>query len=150
MENKINMIRFVENQSKERYKNFILFGPAMSGKTKLAKKLAYKMTAKYIDLLKEFAGDINLKATIDTFEPHDFKQYLKSVRDRDNLIIIDNMDFLFNTWDSSQRESFFNFVEMDEDLSIFCLVLQDNKSLKGIHFRNSYGQKRVLSLYDVE
>ncbi|MDD2212031.1 MAG: AAA family ATPase [Clostridia bacterium] len=150
MENKINMIRFVENQCKERYKNFILFGPAMSGKTKLAKKLADKMGAKYIDLLEEFAGDINLKAAIDTFEPYDFKQYIKSAKDRGKLIIIDNMDFLFNTWDSSQRESFFNFVEMDEDQSIFCLVLQDSKLLKGIHFRNSKGQKRVLSLYDVE
>lgn len=150
MENKISMIRFVESQGKERYKNFILFGPAMSGKTELVKKLADKMGAKYIDLLEEFVRDTKIKAAIDTFEPRDFKLYLKSLRDRDKLIIVDNMDFLFNTWDRSEQQSFFNFVEMDEDQSIFCMVLQDSKSLKGVCFRNNQGQKRVLSVYDVD
>lgn len=150
MDNKMNLINFVQNQSKERYRNFILFGPAMSGKTELVKKLADKMGAKYIDLLEDFAGDIKMKAAIDIFEPHDFVQYLNKVKERETLIIIDNMDFLFNTWDNSQHESFFNFVQRDDDQTIFCLVLQDSKSLKGINFRNSQGQKRVLSLYDIE
>lgn len=150
MKNKMNMISFVQNQSNERYKNFILFGPAMSGKTGIAKKLADKMSAKYVDLLEEFAGNLVVKASIDTFEPHDFKKYLKSKSSGDSFFIIDNMDFLFNTWDSSQQESFFNFIAQDEDQRIFCFVIQDSKSIKEIGFTNSHGQMRVLSIYDVE
>lgn len=150
MNQKINIYQFIENQKKERYKNFIIFGPAMSGKTGIAKKLAGKLHAVYVDLLEEFVSNVSIKTNIDTFEPRNLKEYVQIKSGMDSFIIIDNMDFLLNTWDASQKESFFKFVELDEYKNIYCFVIQESKSLKKATFTNSLGQKRVLSLYEIK
>ncbi|WP_425060960.1 hypothetical protein SCACP_17250 [Sporomusa carbonis] len=150
MSNKINMINFVANQGKERYKHFIIHGPALSGKTQMAKKLADKLNATYIDLLADFINDSKIKNSIDIFEPQDLKKYLRTKSDANSFIIVDNMDFLINAWDDSQLGNFLKFVARDENKATYCFILQGNKAILQADFASSQGQKRVFSIYDVE
>ena len=150
MSNKLNMIDFVANQGKERYKHFIVYGPACKGKTKAAKKLVDKTGAIYMDLLDDFVDDSRLKDMIDTFDLQDFKKYLKNKDNVGSLLIIDNMDFLLNTWDESQWETFLKFVEWDEVTCVYGFIMQDRKGLADADFINSQGQKRAINIFDMQ
>jgi len=150
MGEKIKIIDFVNNQLKERYKSFVVFGPAMSGKSEFARKLAVKTEALYIDLLADFLSKPELSGSIDTFEPQDLKKYLRNIPFGGKLIVIDNIDFLINTWNNLNKEHFLNFIERDEFRIGYCFILQAAKFLRDRRIENSIGQNRVLNIYNVE
>ena len=150
MGEKIKIIDFVNNQLKERYKSFVGFGPAMSGKSKLARKLAEKTESLYIDLLADFLSKPELSGSIDTFEPQDLKKYLRNIPFGGKLIVIDNIDFLINTWNDLNKEHFLNFIERDEFRIGYCFILQSAKFLRDRQIENSFGQDRILNIYNVE
>ncbi len=150
MAEKIKVIDFIQTQLKERYKTFALYGPAMNGKSELAKKLADKTGVLYIDLLAEFVSNIDLSSNIDIFEPKDLKDYLRKLAFNGRLIIIDNIDFLINTWDNLNKEHFLNFIDKDEYKIAYCFILQELKILRESNIVNSLGQSRVLNVYNVE
>lgn len=150
MSKTINMIQYVSTQSKERYKHFIIHGQALSGKTKLARKMTEKLKAVYIDLLEEFASDNDLKGTIDIFGPQELKSYLRNRKLADDLIVIDNIDFLINAWDAEQQSNFLKMVAGDQSREIYCFVMQERKFIIQAVITNSQGQKRIFSIYDVE
>lgn len=150
MAEKIKIIDYIHTQLKERYKTFALYGPAMNGKSALAKKLADKTGALYIDLLAEFVSNIDLSSNIDIFEPKDLKDYLRKSAFNGRLIIIDNIDFLINTWDNLNKEHFLNFIDKDEYKIAYCFILQESKFLRESNVVNSLGQSRIFNVYNVE
>ncbi len=150
MGEKTKIIDFIHIQLKERYKTFGLFGPAMSGKSELAKKLADKTGAVYMDLLAEFVSNSDLRSNIDTFEPQDLKDYLRRVAFNGRLIIVDNIDFLINTWNNLSKEHFLNFIDKDEYMMAYCFILQESKFIRESNMVNSIGQNRILNVYNVE
>ena len=150
MSKPINIVQYVDSQIKERYKHFIMYGQACSGKTKQARKMAAILKAGYIDLLEEFVGDDKLKADIDVFGPQEFKNYLRDRKFSNNLIIIDNIDFLVNAWDAEQQNNFLKLVASDQSRAIYCFVMQGRKFIMQAELANSHGQKRIISIYDVE
>jgi hypothetical protein len=127
-----------------------VFGPAMSGKSKLARKLAEKTESLYIDLLADFLSKPELSGSIDTFEPQDLKKYLRNIPFGGKLIVIDNIDFLINTWNDLNKEHFLNFIERDEFRIGYCFILQSAKFLRDRQIENSFGQDRILNIYNVE
>lgn len=147
---KIKIVDFINIQLKERYKSFVIYGPAMSGKSKLARKLAEKTESLYIDLLADFLSKPELSGSIDTFEPQDLKKYLRNIPFGGKLIVIDNIDFLINTWNDLNKEHFLNFIERDEFRIGYCFILQSAKFLRDRQIENSFGQDRILNIYNVE
>jgi len=122
----------------------------MSGKSEFARKLAVKTEALYIDLLADFLSKPELSGSIDTFEPQDLKKYLRNIPFDGKLIVIDNIDFLINTWNDLNKEHFLNFIERDEFRIGYCFILQSAKFLRDRQIENSFGQDRILNIYNVE
>lgn len=147
---KIKIVDFINIQLKERYKSFVIYGPAMSGKSEFARKLAEKTGSLYIDLLADFLSKPELSGSIDTFEPQDLKKYLRNIPFGGKLIVIDNIDFLINTWNDLNKEHFLNFIERDEFRIGYCFILQSAKFLRDRQIENSFGQDRILNIYNVE
>jgi predicted AAA+ superfamily ATPase len=144
---------FIEEQMKERYKHFIIYGPPMQGKTKLAKYISERFNGLYINLLDEFCNDISKKENIDAFGPLKLIDYLKCLFTYNkDLIIIDQIDFLINTWDDNQLRELISFI--DHDQSIFCfLFIMHNYNIfereNAINY-NDKGKSRLLNIFQVE
>ena len=94
----INMERFVHNLEGERFKNFIIHSSPLSGKSKYARQLANKSGGKYLDLLKRFAKDEELKNKIDVFDIESLEKLIIEEAKEKKILIVDNVEFLINTW----------------------------------------------------
>jgi replication-associated recombination protein RarA len=142
--------KIIQNQQVERYRSFVLYGPPQFGKTNMAQGLAKRFNGEYIDLLQKFTQDVNLKSSIDTFGPEELKKWLYNMNVNKPLIVIDNMDFLYNTWDDNQIDRFLNFVEKDESRKCFCFVLQKRKIFKNRIILNSKNESRLIDIFKVK
>lgn len=146
----MNILDFIDEQLKERYKNLIIYGPALEGKTKLGQVIAEKKNGLYIDLLQVIKTDDEIKRKIDTYNPNKFESFLGSYyKDGKNLIIIDQMDFLVNVWDDKQLEEFLKFVERSQEDYCCIFILQTHNLLKKYEFLNDKGKSRIINIYEI-
>ena len=145
----VDLVALIDYQAKEQYRTILILGPPNSGKTKFAKLLAQKIKAKYIDLLYVFLSNKNMSESIDTFDVSNFKKYLTGLNAIEDVIIIDNVDFLLNTWSEQQKGEFLNLVEKlrsIESEKTFCIFAQDSNSLSTKQISNSQNNSRVLNM----
>ena len=122
----LNLLNFIETQRQERYRAFIIWGEAMSGKTNFARQFAQAVGADYLDLLAHVAASPELKASIDLLDPMRLRDLLLHLPTQSQYVIIDNPDFLLNTWSDAQRREFFHIVEKLDNVQtdqVFCFVL---------------------------
>ena len=152
-EEKINIKEFIKFQGIERYRAFILHGTAGSGKSPIAKKIAFSVKGEYIDLLEEFYKKDDLKKNIDTFGPGKLKRYLISINTDKVPIIIDNVDFLLNTWTKPQKEEFLNMIEKLSNVETshtFVFVLQDDPLMETKEAEKIINTKRESRIINIE
>jgi len=145
----VDLVTLLDYQSKEQYRTILILGLPNSGKTKFAKLLTQKTKAKYIDLLDVFLNNKNMSENIDTFDVSSFKKYLLSLPASEDVIIVDNIDFLLNTWSDRQKGEFLNLVEKLRSIEsgkTFCIFAQDSKSLVSKQIYNSQNTSRVLTM----
>ena len=150
--NTINIESFVSRQSRERYRAFIVYGPSMSKKTYFAKQLATKLNGTHIDMLDE-AGRQPWGTRIDEFTPGAFKEWILNCKETNFLVVIDNIDFLINTWNETEKSEFLELVRMlnnTESLITFCFILQEDNFLKGRVFPNTFGDNRIIHISAIE
>ncbi|MBU3114584.1 AAA family ATPase [Clostridium lacusfryxellense] len=143
---------FIEEQLKERYKHFIIYGSPMQGKTKFAKAILNIFTGMYIDLLNVFESDSNKKNNIDIFGPSKLILLIKEYYEVDiKILVIDQMDFLINTWSENEFREFLVFVDQNQSnqCCIFIMhnyrILEREKLIKD----NDKGNKRLLSIFEI-
>ena len=145
----VDLVQLIGFQTKEQYRTILVLGLANSGKTKFAKLLAKRIKAKYIDLLDIFLNDKRLSDTIDTFTVSTFKKYLLNLPVDEAIIIVDNIDFLLNTWSDREQGEFLNLVEKlrsNETQKTFCFFAQDSKKLSSKQIYNSQNYNRILTM----
>lgn len=147
----MNISQFIDEQLKERYKNFIIYGPINNEKTKIAKNIAKKMNGEYFSLIEIFRTDISLKSEIDTFDPIKLNNFIKRelVKDK-KLIIIDEIDFLINTWNDYEFSEFMKYVERTEENVCCIFILENHRLLRKFNFENDKGKKRIINIYDIK
>ncbi len=148
----IDLVKLLDFQSKEQYRTILVLGLPGSGKTRYAKQLARVTKAKYIDLLDIFSKDMALSENIDLFNVVRLKKYLINLPISESVIIVDNIDFLLNTWNDHELSEFFNLVEKlrsNETTKTFCIFAQDLKILSAKQIYNSQNNSRVIALNQV-
>lgn len=137
----------------ERYKHFIIFGPPMYGKTKLAKHISEIFNGVYIDLLNDFQKDPSKKSIIDIFGPSKLIAYIKGVDCSDKkLMVIDQIDFLLNTWDDSQFREFLVFVDQNQS-ELSCMFMMHNYRILERETpikQNDKGHNRLINIYNIQ
>lgn len=148
----IDLVQLVDFQMKEQYRAIMILGPVNSGKTKLANLLAQKVKATYLDLLDTFARDESLAKSIDTFDVSNFKKYLLGLATSKAVVIVDNIDFLINTWSDREKGELLNFVEKlrsNETKRVFCLFVQEEEIFRSKSILNSRNESRIIHLSQV-
>lgn len=146
----INFNEYLDKQLRERYKDLIIYSVPLFGKTKFAKIAAKTLNGVYVDLLQRVKKDKNIVDNIDMFYPEDFKNYAhKYLINEKSFMMVDNMDFLLNTWDDMQFEEFLNFVEKDETPGAYCFLMQYRNKLNKRNILNTYNESRILDLYEL-
>lgn len=148
----IDMVKLLDFQTREQYRAILVLGTAGSGKTKYAKQLANVTKAKYIDLLDVFSKNKTLSENIDLFNVIRLKKYLLDLPSDESIVIVDNIDFLLNTWTDHELSQFLVLIEKlrsIETKKTFCFFAQDLKILSAKQIYNSQNNSRVISLNQV-
>jgi hypothetical protein len=149
----LKLENFIAEQMGERYKHFIIFGPRMRGKTKLAKHISEIFDGLYIDLLDDFQKDPGKKSVIDIFGPSKLIAYIKGI-DYGNkkLMVIDQLDFLINTWDDSQFRELLVFVDQNQT-EVCCMFVMHNYRILERETPikvNDKGHNRLINIYNIQ
>lgn len=148
----INFQSLIEKQKSERYRSLILYGPPLYNKTTFVKNLCSQIDATYHDLLQHI-NNTDWKSAIDLFTVQEFKGYLLSLCSEQQVIFIDQMDFLWHVWTTTDKSEFVTFVEKlnnTETNKVFCFVLQEDEMINEINWKNHFGNKRCVSIATVQ
>lgn len=146
----MRLFDFIDIQLKERYKHFIIHGPALYELTPLAKEIQKQFEANYIDLLDVFIEDRQKAEKIDIFGPTKLTNYLETFND-EYLYIFDKIDFLINVWDENQIKEFLAYVDHSQSKSCFIFfmntisVLEQENLIK----KNNLGISRVINILNL-
>ena len=154
--NLINLEDFIDMLLEERHRTFIVHSESMSGKSKYAKRFAKKIGGKYLDLLERFREDKKLKNNIDTFNIKELETLLIEEAKETNLLIIDNIEFLLNTWGEDRYDLLFRLIKekwnsfyssYQATLGIF--LISNNKIIY-MKLNTSKNETRTFHLQDLE
>jgi len=148
---RLSLPDFVATQATERYRAFIVHGPAMSGKTHLAQRLRDVLGAHVLDLQAHFAGAPDLCARIDRYRPRDLERLLLALEVPESLVVVDNPDFLINTWTSRHKREFVAMVDRRLHSptvtdKTFAFFIQTDPVIVRRELTNTRGQSRILPM----
>lgn len=151
----INFFKYLDQQSSEDKRAFIVHYPAKAGKTTFAKRAAaQRPDLCYIDLQELFLNQPNLPIITQCgFEF--FKEYLLGMQMNEEFILIDNPDFLFNTWKAEEKQALIHWMKVQlrspgVTTKTFIFFIQSDEILSTAQFNNSCGNPRILTLNDFE
>lgn len=147
----VNFVDFLSRQSQESYRPFIVHGAAGSGKTSFAKRAVSKLgKIAYLDLLEYFIEKPDL-ARVDLFRPPDLRRLLVNFQCPEPVLLVDNLDFLLNTWSSADKRSFLDLVEHDlrspgDTSKTIGFFIQSDPEITVRQMLNTRKESRVLAL----
>lgn len=146
---KLDVREYVAIQGEERYRAFIIHAPAMEHKTMLARRMRDVLGAYLLDLQAFFLQRPELAERIDRFRPRDLEKLLLGLGVPQTVVVVDNMDFLLNTWTNRRLGEFVGMVELrlkspDTTSKTFVFMVQTRPVLLRHDLKNSRGQPRIL------
>lgn len=149
MADRIHPDELIHRLSLDRRRCFVITGRPGQGKTKLAQQMAVRYRGQRLDLLSTFAADPNLSATVDTFTPSTCKGFLHSYATGD-LVLVDEMEFLWHSWDDTDKGQFLTILKMWGKAAFFGVFLPPDPVIEGFHMMDQDDQPRIFSLYDLQ
>ncbi|MBC8232695.1 hypothetical protein H8E77_24365 [bacterium] len=148
----LDLPQFIDVQSRESFRAFFIVGRANSGKSRFVRKVAGRAQGYYLNLLELFMKRPDLSEMIDSFRPEQLERLLLSMESDSTLFIVDDIDFLLNTWTNRTKDEFVNrFLRLRSGVTdkIFCFVVQEDDVFEKVEFRNTMGQARILNLHEI-
>lgn len=151
----INFHRFLDQQSSEDTRAFIIHYPANSGKTAFARHAATQRPGiYYLDLQETFLNQPDLPPITKCGFSY-LKDFLLALQISDEFVIVDNPDFLFNTWKPEEKQELLYWIKVKlrspgVTSKTFIFFIQSDEILAIEQFKNSRGQSRVLALNEFE
>ena len=148
---RLKLSDYVATQATESYRAFIIHGPAMSGKTRLARRMRDVLSAHILDLQAHFVAHPDLCARIDRYRPRDLERMLLALDVPESLLVVDNMDFLLNTWTPRHRREFVALVDRRlrsprDTGKTFVFLIQTDPLIVRHDLTNTRGQPRILPI----
>jgi ABC-type Fe3+-hydroxamate transport system substrate-binding protein len=151
----INFNRYLDQQTGEDNRSFIIHFPANSGKTAFAKNAATQRPGVfYLDLQETFLSTTDLPPILQCGFSF-LRDYLIGLQISEEFVLVDNPDFLFNTWRSEDKQALLHWIKVQlrspvDSKKTFVFFIQNDEILATSQFINTYGQPRVLSLNEFE
>ena len=150
----IDIINYLRYLDQERYRAIILHTkPDLSQSLmSFSKKLCKQVNGKYINLLNLFLHSKELSSKIDTYRPEKLKDFLVDEGQNQPLIIVDQADFLIDTWRKSEKKDFFHIITRQWDGYIAAMksklifALQTSHEIESLKLIDSKGKSRIFRL----
>jgi hypothetical protein len=144
-----NFNEFLNRQKTEDRRAFIVHYPAKSGKTRFAQKVCKKRNDTYYVDLQAYANEH--QENFPSFGFSILQQLLLGLDIKESVIVVDNPDFMFNVWESSDQVEFENWLRIQlRSPSItnktFVFFVQSDPYFTNMKLKNSRGESRVLLL----
>ena len=150
----MNFHNYLHRQMAEDRRAFIIHYPAAAGKTAFARRICETRNDTYhfdfqrywLDRPELEPGDLNFVA---------FKNILLSLNVPEVVVLVDNMDILFNIWRKQDKADFSNWLKRQlrspqDTTKTFVFMLQTDSAFATIVMENSQGDSRVLPLNSFE
>ena len=151
----IDLEALIDHQRGERYRSLLILaepGRQHSGK---AKSLAKGIGARYLDLLDYFEARPATCAIIDRFGIEGLESLLLGLEAPGELVVVDRVDFLLNTWREVQREAFVRLLldqrldTLERRAKLFIFFALDDVYLRQHELTNTRGEDRILKLSEL-
>lgn len=151
----IDLKNLIEKQKKERYRSvLILFEPNQNA-SKKARKLSEKINGQYFDLLDYFESRSELCERIDRFGIDELEDLLVKHPFENEIVVVDRIDFLFDTWSGTEREAFVDLLlakrldKFERDVNLFVFFAVNDVYLRQNELVNEQNESRILKLSEV-
>jgi len=153
----VNLLDYLDLLGQEKFRAIILHAPPAKSPelSQYANRLLSHKNAASLDLLAFFQEDPQLASNLDRFGLEQFKALLVERSMGKDLLIIDQMDFLLDTWRKEERRAFYrmvkqqwnSFLESTRTTLLFCL--QTSSEIEDLNINDTYGNSRVLSFSEL-
>lgn len=153
----VNFLDYLDLLGQEKFRAIILHAPPAKSPelSKYANRLLSHKSGAGLDLLAYFQEDLQLASDIDRFGPEQLKALLVERSKGKDLLVIDRLDFLLDTWRKDERQAFYRMVRQQwnsffEDTRanlVFCL--QFSSEIEELNITDTRGRSRVLALAEL-
>ena len=153
----VNLLEYLELLGHVYFRAIILHAPPEKSPelSKFANKLLNHKEGAALDLLAYFQDDPELATVIDRFGPEQLKVLLVEQSRGKDLLVIDRLDFLLNTWRKEVRQAFYRMVKqqwnsfLDNTHATLVFCLQSSSELEDLRITDTRGRSRVLALSEL-
>lgn len=151
----MNFHEYLNRQQNEDRRAFIIHYPARSGKTRFARRICEtRQDACLLDLLVYFLDHPQLPP-IQQCGVDALQGLLLGLDVPQSVVVVDNSDFLLNTWSAEEKRRLFNWLRVQlrspaVTQKTFIFVIQTDDIIAAADLRNSYHESRVLALHEFD
>ena len=136
----------------QRYFSIIIHSKPGTGLSQFAEKAAQAVGAKYINVHELFLNTKELSENISSYSDQDFHEFLKGEVKNSSAIIVDKIDFLIDTWNKGEIESFLKL--FNKQWNTFSptykvpliVFMETNPYLEGFDLKFEDGKSKVYQL----
>lgn len=148
----LNFVELYKELKDQRYFSIIIHSNPSPGLSEFAQKSAKAIDGNYVNLHERFLQDEELANNLHTFTDQDFQKYIKQETDKNKPIILDQVDFLIDTWKRSEKKSFINLFRRQWDtrnpqIKVPLIVFLENHSfLDDLSIEFGNGKSKIYKL----
>lgn len=114
----IDLQALIDEQRQVRYRSLLILAEDAGERSRKARRLAERIGAHYLDLLDHFEARPELCGRIDRFGIDELEGLLLDLEVPQEIVVVDAIDFLLNTWRDEQRDSFV-WILLDQRLDTY-------------------------------
>ena len=124
---------------------------ASGHKTETARRMCDMLGAYLLDLQAHFLERPELSSRIARFDPEDLEKLLLQLEVPQPIVVVDNMDFLLNTWSQTRRKRVVGMVDLrlkspGVTNKTYVFMVQTDPAIAGRSVKNTQGHPRILPL----
>lgn len=152
----MNFYDYLNHQCGEEKRAFIMHFTARSGKTRFAQKVCETRSDAFrLDLLAYFHHQADLPP-IQQCGFEQLRQIMLGLDIPQAVILVDNGDFLFNTWNQEEKDAFLNWLRRglrspaNTDKTFVFILQSDDWFTTQTIGENVHGEDRILAMSQFE
>jgi hypothetical protein len=153
----VDLLDYLDLLGQQKFRAIILHAPPDKSPelSKYTNRLLSHKGGAALDLLAYFQEDPQLALDIDRYGPEQLNALLVEQSKAKDLLVIDRLDFLLDTWRKDERQAFYrmvkqqwnSFVENTRATLVFCL--QSSSEIEDLNINDTRGRSRVLALAEL-
>ena len=152
---RLDIRSFLNVQSKERYRAFVIHGPPLIGKTSIARQLAEIVTGGvYLDFLAYVAEHSELAQRIDTLNVASVQKIVMNCASEKGakLLLVDELDFLIHTWepDLTPFKHMVSSLSVTQTPTTVGFFVQTHPALESWFLPNTARHNRILHVERIQ